>query len=797
MNKTRCKRSKRLLSIGLSALLAFALVPSSAYAEQTTDPDAEEQVITEPEASTTLGLPGPVVSGNEQSFDDFADDEAMVTSFDVLDNESQLDDLPEPSLGDLESEQDPVADSQDGEDEQAANERESDVGDQGKVIEVLDNEAAIEVRDDAAANDLAVEVQATSAGSSIADAYDVHVNDFFSWWYNESLTKSSSEDFFKFQVPSAGKVTFKVVSPQGPPQGDGVGANVYVGVFNSYYATSPVAEETISKNNSLNTISGSVSFELTQGTYWVRVSTARWLNRSMSSTYAPSTGGKYQLQPSFASANETYAEYQNGSNNSTASASGPVAFKTTYRGQIAVNDTDDYYKISLSNSGRVVFSLPTSNFNYYLYDSTNTTSAGDYYQNGGHLSQGLKESGKDRVFYTDLSAGTYYLRVSRKSMGEYGTYTFKLTYTKAAESFNESTYLRADNSMSAANRISFNQMYYGQLSATDFDDYYQFTTGSNRTISVVVTPKTSKFDYVFLYITDQYGEFSQYRTSPAGVFTVTVPNSYSTYYVRFSISKISNYSTGAYGFRLYDGEVNEMRWVGVGSIGNKYYTGKAIKPKPKVTYEGRKLTRGKDYKLSYKDNKKAGTATVIVTGINGYYGTTKQTFLIMRPKVVYRTWIQGKSWKQKWREDGAIAGLAGAKRYIRYFKARIGGVSPGGGIEYQVNTKYAGSGSGWSTDWRQYWVADGSAGGNDKQRIETMKIKLYGAMARYYNVYYRVHAQGFGWMGWAKNGKMAGTENMNRRIEAVQVVLVKKKGKAPAAKFKGAKRSYKKAYVKR
>lgn len=792
MNKTRCNHSKRLLSIGLSALLAFGLVPSSTYAEEAADFGAGEQMLTEPGANTTLGLPGPGAPEDESSFDDPADDGGVATSFDVLDNESQLDTLPEPNPEDLKDEQEPAAESEDGTDEQ-----EAAAEDQNTVIEVVDNEAAIEVQDDAAANDLAVEVQATSAGSSIADAYDVHVNDFFSWWYNESLTKSSSEDFFKFQVPSAGKVTFKVVSPQGPPQGDGVGANVYVGVFNSYYATSPVAEETISKNYSLNTISGSVSFDLTQGIYWVRVSTARWLNRSMSDTYAPSAGGKYQLQPTFTSAKETYTEYQNGSNNSKASASGPVAFKKAYRGQIAVNDTDDYYQISLSHSGRVVFSLPTSKFNYYLYDSTNTTSAGDYYQNGGHLSQGLKESGKDRVFYTDLSAGTYYLRVSHKSMGEYGNYTFKLTYTKAAESFYEGTYLRADNSMSSANYVSFNQMYYGQLSATDFDDYYRFTTGENRTISVVVTAKTSKFDYVFLYVTDQYGEFSEYHTNPTGVFTVTVPYSYSTYYVRFGIRKLSNYSTGAYGFRLYNGEVNEMRWAGVSRIGNKYYTGKAIKPKPKVTYDGRKLRLGTDYKLSYKKNKKAGTATVIVRGINGYYGTTKTTFLIMRPKVVYRTWIQGKGWKQKWKKNGSIAGLVGEKRYIRYFKARISGVSPGGGIEYQVNTKYAGSGSGWSTDWRQYWVSDGSDGGNDKQRIETMKIKLYGGVAHYYNVYYRVHVQGFGWMGWTKNGRMAGTENMNRRIEAVQVVLVKKKGKAPAAKFKGARRNYKKAYVKR
>jgi uncharacterized protein YjdB len=39
-------------------------------------------------------------------------------------------------------------------------------------------------------------------------------------------------------------------------------------------------------------------------------------------------------------------------------------------------------------------------------------------------------------------------------------------------------------------------------------------------------------------------------------------------------------------------------------------------------------------------------------------------------------------------------------------------------------------------------------------------------------------------MGWTKNGKSAGTENMNKRIEALRVVLVKKKGGASGATFK-------------
>lgn len=60
------------------------------------------------------------------------------------------------------------------------------------------------------------------------------------------------------------------------------------------------------------------------------------------------------------------------------------------------------------------------------------------------------------------------------------------------------------------------------------------------------------------------------------------------------------------------------------------YTGKAIKPTVKVTYDGSKLTSGKDYKLTYKNNINAGTATVQIKGIGEYSGTETMTFTIKK-----------------------------------------------------------------------------------------------------------------------------------------------------------------------
>ena len=67
------------------------------------------------------------------------------------------------------------------------------------------------------------------------------------------------------------------------------------------------------------------------------------------------------------------------------------------------------------------------------------------------------------------------------------------------------------------------------------------------------------------------------------------------------------------------------------------------------------------------------------------------------------------------------------------------------------------------------------------KRLEAIRIKLTGEMAKQYDIYYRVHSQEFGWLGWAKNGESAGTEGYSYRLEAIQIQLVKKGSSAPGS----------------
>jgi surface protein len=66
-----------------------------------------------------------------------------------------------------------------------------------------------------------------------------------------------------------------------------------------------------------------------------------------------------------------------------------------------------------------------------------------------------------------------------------------------------------------------------------------------------------------------------------------------------------------------------------------YEEGSPATPTPKVTYQKKELTLGKDYTISYRNNDRAGKATLIITGLENknedgtcVYGTAEKTFTI-------------------------------------------------------------------------------------------------------------------------------------------------------------------------
>lgn len=74
----------------------------------------------------------------------------------------------------------------------------------------------------------------------------------------------------------------------------------------------------------------------------------------------------------------------------------------------------------------------------------------------------------------------------------------------------------------------------------------------------------------------------------------------------------------------------------INKIKSYTYTGKSLKPKVIVKYGKAILQNNKDYKLYYYNNKNAGTARIVIKGINNYEGTKTLYFTIKKSNPVLK-----------------------------------------------------------------------------------------------------------------------------------------------------------------
>ena len=103
----------------------------------------------------------------------------------------------------------------------------------------------------------------------------------------------------------------------------------------------------------------------------------------------------------------------------------------------------------------------------------------------------------------------------------------------------------------------------------------------------------------------------------------------------------------------------------------------------------------------------------------------------------------------------------------------------GGDIQYRLHN----SGWGWSNFYSSNTYARAAnpgetVNGTDKtttyRRQEGIEIKLTGELEQAFDVFYRVHVQSQGDLGWAVNGATAGSQGLCKRMEKIAIVLVPK-----------------------
>ena len=215
-------------------------------------------------------------------------------------------------------------------------------------------------------------------------------------------------------------------------------------------------------------------------------------------------------------------------------------------------------------------------------------------------------------------------------------------------------------------------------------------------------------------------------------------------------------------------------------------------PAPGTNFEGVNAASGVHQSVSYLA--KNGSSPVVGGQVTS--NTNPSVAGEANVNIAYRTHVQSFGW-QGWKYNGQMSGTSGQAKRLEGINIKLTNKPYSGNIVYTTHVQSIG----WQGNENNVntWFRDGQMAGTSgrAKRLEAIRIALTGEMAEHYDVYYRVHAQTYGWLAWTKNGEAAGTAGLSKRLEGIQIVLVPKGGAAPANNYGGVVTTNKQTYIKK
>ena len=146
------------------------------------------------------------------------------------------------------------------------------------------------------------------------------------------------------------------------------------------------------------------------------------------------------------------------------------------------------------------------------------------------------------------------------------------------------------------------------------------------------------------------------------------------------------------------------------------------------------------------------------------------TITVKKPKktdILYKTHVERIGW-QNYSQNGGMAGTTGKALRLEGIKIKLENQEYDGDVEYRTHIESIG----WEKTYKKNDEMSGTKG--RALRLEAIEINLTEEMANHYDIYYRVHAENFGWLGWARNGEKSGTAGYAYRLEGIEIKLVEK-----------------------
>ncbi len=133
--------------------------------------------------------------------------------------------------------------------------------------------------------------------------------------------------------------------------------------------------------------------------------------------------------------------------------------------------------------------------------------------------------------------------------------------------------------------------------------------------------------------------------------------------------------------------------------------------------------------------------------------------------ITYTTHVQDYGW-QKESQEYDISGTTGQNKKVEALKINLKNAPSGVYVRYKAYVENNG--------WQSWKTANAEAGSTGKNlKLLGLRIELQGTTE--YSVYYRTHIQDRGWTDWKKNSAVAGDISLEKKIEAIQVKIVKEK----------------------
>ncbi|MFI3228132.1 MAG: hypothetical protein R3Y09_12120, partial [Clostridia bacterium] len=173
------------------------------------------------------------------------------------------------------------------------------------------------------------------------------------------------------------------------------------------------------------------------------------------------------------------------------------------------------------------------------------------------------------------------------------------------------------------------------IKITGKGNYTSSTTASTtftiatRSVSDASFSGVSSYSYTGSAITPTPTVTVGGRTLTSGTdYSISYSNNVSVGTATITITGKGNYTStsNAYAtFIIGTRTISDATFSGISSYS---YVGSAITPTPIVTVNGKTLTSGTDYSISYSNNINAGSGTITITGIGNYSSNTSTTFEI-------------------------------------------------------------------------------------------------------------------------------------------------------------------------